>query len=354
MGNFNINILEKELIPYVNDPAIAFFNVLRGIYTPFENSTNMSLKKINSEVLLKDIVKRNNAISLESENCEVKDNTNLAPILRATIQNPNSLSKVGFIIKESFFENNTSNITNGSLPADLFQLGSNSNNLQPINFSTIDEDIIEYNIQNLNNLFVKNYEASSFFTNAIRGYIDIYYNFRTENTTFSTNINEWSILRVQFNFISDSSQNKEYITNQINIIRRSDYNNEMTVTKEYPLEYLKGTDRLGNKIPIYYYGENNVNDNQTYLDVQERMHLPGYFSNQKVLPVGVDDGHYPLNALNPPNGRISVLLNQPTSSNVIEMLKVKGLLVYVSQQRNVYNAWHIFGLIEDNQYIPLI
>lgn len=355
MANFQINVLQSVSDPFNNEPTIAFFNVFRGMFQPFENSSRMLRKKINSEVLLRDVIKNNGALKFNQNTVIIKDGTQGFPIELGTISNPNNLSKVAFIFKESYFENATAKVLNPPLPKDLLMIDDNTGSgLLPVTYSSIG-NITEYNITDLNRLFIKNHPADQFFNQAVRGYLDVYYNFRTDDTVFDNKIEKWSILRIQFGFAeNDSTYLNPYYFNQINVIRKTDYTNEIGVSNVYPLEYLKGTDVNGELVPLYHYGPNNIADTGSGVEVASRVHTSGV-SSSTVLPVIIDNVHK-LNASGiGANDRISGLDNNPSIPVYIpEMIKVEGFPHGIATGTSRYYAWHIFALIEDTDYIPLV
>lgn len=358
MANFNINVLALPDEPYENDPAIAFFNVFRGEYTAFENTPEISMKKINSEVLLKDIIRNNNAIVMNPQDIKVLDNTASVPIEFATIANVNELYRVSFIFKESYFESSTGNVVNSPFPNDLLQLGSSFGTLQnlDINIGGTPTNPTEYDISYLNNLYIKNYDDSNFFNGAIKGYIDIFYNFRKSGSTYDQNLNNWSILRIQFGFADNPAVFPDsYPFNQINVITESELNNEIINTGTYPIEIYKGTDRDGNLIPIYYYGVNNVNDTNAGVEFASRTQHPGYLPDGTVFTIGLDNGTHELNRKNPGNTswNISAILdNSNIQFGKADMMKYEGALILGGSSR--WSAWNIIGVIEDTDYEPLI
>lgn len=356
MANFNINILALPIAPYINDPAIAFFNVFRGTYPSFESTPEIAMKKINSEVILRDIIKNNNAIILNSQDVKILDNTASIPIEPATISNPNDLYRVSFILKESYFENSIGNVVNNPFPNDLLQIGSSFGTLQNVDLSGSPSSPIEYNISYLNNLYIKNYSDTNFFPGAIKGYIDLYYNFRKSNDTYDLDLNNWSILRIQFGFgDNESSSVAPYIFNQINIITETEFNNELINSSTYPIELYKGTDVNGNLIPIYYYGVNNISDTNAGVEFTSRSQHPGYAPESTVFTIGLDNGTHQLNRLNPSTSSwdISVILD---NSNIIygktDIMKYEGAAIFAGSSR--WRSWNIIGVINDSDYEPLI
>lgn len=357
MANFNINILALPIEPYVNDPAIAFFNVFRGTYPSFENTPEIAMKKINSEVILRDIIKNNNAIILNPQDIKIADNTASVSIEPATIAKPNDLYRVSFIFKESYFESSTGNVVNNPFPNDLLQIGSSFSTLQNVDLSGSPSSPIEYNISYLNNLYIKNYSDVNFFTGAIKGYIDLYYNFRKSDSTYDLDLNNWSILRIQFGFGDNEAQfPNSYSFNQINIITETEFNNELINSGTYPIEIYKGTDVNGNLIPIYYYGTNNISDTNACIEFASRSQHPGYAPDGIVFTIGLDNGTHELNKLNPGTSswNISAILD---NSNIVyrktDMMKYEGALITGSGSSR-WSAWNIIGVINDNDYEPLI
>lgn len=354
MANFNIIVLGLPLEPYENDPAIAFFNSFRGEYTGFEDSELLSLKKINSEVLLRDIIRNNNAIILNSNDVKVMNGTSSNKITAATIVNPNILSHVTFAIKESFFENGSTNGPATNLPADLLQIGSSLASLVNLDM-TPTVPVTEYPINQLNNLYLKNYTPDDFFPNAIRGYVELYYNFRKSDGTYDTNMEAWSILRIQFGFAENTGGiTKPYIFNQINLIPQSDFNNEFSNTGCYPVELYKGTDKYGNLIPIYYHGTNNIEDLNAAIEIATRTHSSGYSSDPTVLTLDIDNGTHELNRLEAVTGYRISSISSDTGLNfdMIDVFKYEGTTTFASNGR--WESTNIIGIIEDVKYIPLI
>lgn len=353
MANFQINVLQSVSDPFNNEPTIAFFNVFRGMFQPFEDSSMMATKKINSEVLLRDVIKDNGALKFNQNTVIITDSTQGFPIELGTMSNPNDLSKVAFIFKESYFESATADVLNPPLPQDLLMIDDNSGSgLLPVVYSSL-LNITEYNISDLNRLFITNYPANGFFNEAIRGYVDIYYNFRTDDTIFDDEIEKWSILRIQFGFAENQSSYVDpYYFNQIKVIRRTEYNNYINSDGVYPIEYLKGTDNNGDLIPLYYYGPDNINDTGSGVEIATRDHLSGN-GQPTVLPVVIDNVHM-LNASGiTAVDRISGL-NTGVQVYIPEMIKVEGVPHSIATGTSRYYAWHIFALIEDADYIPLV
>lgn len=358
MANFNINVLALPSEPYVNDSAIAFFNVFRGTYPSFEDISQMAMKKINSEVILKDIIKNNNAIILNPQDVKIGDNTASISVEPATIANVNDLYRVSFIFKESYFESSTSNVVNNPFPNDLLQIGSSFGTLQnlDINLGGSPTNPVEYDISYLNNLYIKNYIDSNFFSGAIQGYIDLFYNFRKSDGTYDQNINSWSILRIQFGFGDNEAQfPKSYSFNQINIITETEFNNELINSGTYPIELYKGTDVNGNLIPIYYYGANNISDINASVEFTSRSQHPGYLPDGTIFTIGLDNGTHQLNRLNPTGAwNISAILD---NSNIVyrkvDMIKYEGPLINGSGSSR-WSSWNIIGIINDDDYEPLI
>lgn len=355
MANFQINVLQSAIEPFNNEPTIAFFNVFRGMFQPFEDSSRMLYKKINSEVLLRDVIKDNGALKFNQNTVIITDSTSGFPIELGTMSNPNNLSKVAFIFKESYFENATTDVLNPPLPQDLLMIDDNTGSgLLPVTYSSIG-NVTEYNITDLNRLFIKNHPAAQFFNQAVRGYLDVYYNFKTDDTVFDNEIEKWSILRIQFGFAENASTYLDpYYFNQINIIRKTDYTNEISVSNVYPLEYLKGTDVNGELVPLYHYGPNNIADTGSGVEVASIVHTSGV-SGTTVLPVIIDNVHM-LNASGiAAIDKISGLDNDPSIPVYIpEMIKVEGAPHGIATGTSRYYTWHIFALIEDTDYIPLI
>lgn len=359
MANFNINVLALPSEPYINDPAIAFFNVFRGTYPSFEDTPEMDMKKMNSEVILRDIIKNNNAIILTSQDVKIGDNTASKAIELATIANVNDLYKVSFIFKESYFESSTGNSVNDPFPNDLLQIGSSFSTLQDldINLGGSPTNPVEYDISYLNNLYIKNYTDNNFFPGAIKGYIDLFYNFRKSDSAYQTALEEWSILRIQFGFGDNEAQfPNSYNFNQINIITETEFNNELINSGTYPIELYKGTDVNGNLIPIYYYGLNNISDTNAGVEFTSRTHEPGYLPDGTIFTIGLDNGTHQLNKLNPGTSswNISAILD---NSNIVyrktDMIKYEGPLINGSGNSR-WSAWNIIGIINDDDYEPLI
>lgn len=355
MANFQINVLQSASESFNNEPTIAFFNVFRGMFQPFEDSSRILHKKINSEVLLRDVIKDNGALKFNQNTVIISDSTPGIPIELGTMSNPNNLSKVAFIFKESYFESATTDVLNPPLPQDLLMIDENTGSgLVPVTYSS-PGNVKEYNITDLNRLFIKNHSASKFFNEAVRGYLDIYYNFRTDDTVFDTVIEKWSLLRIQFGFAENTSSYLDpYYFTQINVIRKTDYTNEISVSNVYPLEYLKGTDVNGELIPLYHYGPNNIADTTSGVEIASRIHTSGVSGITK-LPV-INDTVHMLNASGiAAADKISGLDNDPNIPVYIaEMIKVDGAPHGITTGTSRYYNWHIFALIEDTDYIPLV
>lgn len=354
MANFNINVLKEETPPYVNTPAIAFYNVFRGRYDTFEDSNDMLLRKINSEVLLRDIIERNNAIVLNQGEMEVQYQTNLYPILPATINDPNELSHVIFLLKDVVFESQLGKGSPSSIPTDLLQFETSPGNYTDVVLGTSLGNAIEYDISNLNKLYIKSYKADELYTEAFRGYIELYYNFRKVNTPFDEVYENWSVIRIQFGFDEyENDQTKPYVFNQINILRESDFNSVISNIGSYPIEMIKGTDINGNLIPIYYHGLDNVND-VSYFVEYNLTHAPGFSGNGvKFNSIEDNNGNHLLNSLN--NIEPINIIEDFSSAEPdrLDIFNHVGAIYSPGTDNRIFTT-NIIGIIEDQDYTTLI
>lgn len=355
MANFNITVTKKPSTVYQNTRAIAFFNVFRGSFS-YDDTPVMARKKINPEVLLRDIIVNDDyTVILFSNVYPIEDNSDKRAIKKATIRNPNLLDKIVFKFKDSYFEGDSVS-GKGSIPADLLTINNQNVNL------SLGSPLVYHDISGLHQLFVKNYDADKFLTNAERGFIDIAYNFTIDGGPVDSDDYNWSILRIQFGFPKPSGSGPiEHTFNQISIIRESDFNSEVVTNQGYGLPCLKGTNNNGDIAPLHLLGANAPNDTYTgiYILDADRVHKSGNGPAGALnFHIGYDF-HNKYNFLNPSYGdQFSSAIDDLTfgGKNIFDILESRGRMINFFPNQSEYdhfNSWHAFAVIDDTDYIPL-
>ena len=361
MAVFQILVQAQPEEPYENIPGLAFFNMFRGEYDSWMNDPQFILRKINPEVLTRDIILNNGSIALNGIN--VEDNTNVVKITPATIKDINELSNVIFFIKDVFFEGDTTQISNlNQLPADILEIGSSPSNLSNLVLNTLgNTPYTDYDISDLHNLYVSGEDLNTTIApDLVRGYIDIYYTFRKSNSTYDVNINNMSILRIQFGY-SKGHNPSAALNIPFTIIRNipeSEFDSVMLNIGNYELELNKGTDKNGDLMPIYYHSLNGPTDTGGLgggLELPAAVHSSGYIGDIENFTIGRSststlNGSIASTSSITVNGIIAPSYNQLKDYDII---KQTGIPTGTVAGGPTHDTQYIVTVIPDNDYEPL-
>lgn len=282
MAVYRIKVLEREEQDYTNNPAIGFYNVVLTHAQIEDERTELNIKKINSETLLRDIIKRDGSIVLDSNSILGSLNYTNIQASPATIHNPNELSNVAFILKEAkiFKSDMNSGIIN-SIPPDLFLIDG-----QPLNISTIG-NINSYPIQSLNNFYIDTSKVWGLHQSTSNGYVDLYYNFSNSTGNFSNNLADWSILRIQTIIGKAALMISPQELNVISCLN-TDYLESLFVQeKTHPLEIIKANYTNGQLIPVNDYRD--INTEKPFLNYSSVKHFDSTFSTQGNFNFRIDN-----------------------------------------------------------------
>lgn len=284
MAVYSIKVLEREEQDYTNNPAIGFYNVVltHEFYEIEEERTEVNIKKINSETLLRDIIKRDGSIVLDSNSILGSLNYTNIPASPATIHNPNELSNVAFILKEAkIFQNDTTSEVINSIPPDLFLMDG-----QPLNISTIG-NINSYPIQSLNKFYIDTLKVWGLHQSTTNGYVDLYYNFSNSTGNFSNDLANWSILRVQIIIGKASGLISPQKLNVISCLNTDYLDSLITEGKSHPLEIIKANYTNGQLIPMNDYS--NIDMEKPFLHYINVKHFDSTFSTQGNFNFKIDN-----------------------------------------------------------------
>lgn len=352
MAIFNITVAAQADV-YVNNPALAFYNVLLSDNT-YESDPDMEYRKIPSETLLRDIIENNGALSLSNTQIDLIDDTVNKEITPASVKNPNLLSHVAFVFKDGFFENSSGGSNISSLPAGL--LNTYTSSMQPININNNVGNIVsEYPISVLNQLFIQMMDANTFRGNAFRGFVDLYYNFRKSNSSFNTDHTNWSILRIQFGFNNapTNALTQPLLFTQISFPRKTEFNTVFTNDGSYPLPYLNERDLSGNLVPIYFHHNNYPTSDNGYLEIATTTHHAGYQSNPLNFAIGDDvTGAHKLNDLADVHQIQSINDDSGYIDRRVDYI-ITDAHMALSMSPTRYKGYHITTVINDADYTPL-